>query len=276
MVAHVPHVHAAGTYAAATAAATAAVHFHADDIKAVEKAVDRSQGADKTAEGPVAEYAQQPDEEHDDKLPREQDAQHGKLFRVYRVCQEAYGPLKSPGGADIFAEARQRHVVPEPIPQRDGNCKDREKNVLQPAEDAGNAGLSDFRRGDLVQQLLNKAQGTEPAADRAAEYDTVEQDDAEHIPACLMAGGSKRVLDRAQRAGSDRAGAGIAVKARHADRLCPAHIDLPVYETSQMGIVEQSAVQLHKAAGSGAAALPPVHISIIQGQYTPYKYLQLL
>ena len=275
VIAHMPHVHAAAAHAASAVVAAAFVNFHTDDVEAVEEAVDRTQRADKAAEGPVAEDAQKPDPEHDDELAREQDPQHGKLRRVRRVRQQAHGPLKGARRADILAEARQGHVVLEPVPQRQGHHKDRQQDVLEPAEHPRDAGFFDFRRRDLVQQLLNQAQRAEPAADRTTEDDAEQGDDAQHVPAGLVAGGRQRVLDRAKRAGADGTGAGVAVKARHAGKLRLSDIDFPVDKALQVGVIQQSAVKLYQPAGAGTVALPPGRFHIIQGPHTPYRYLRL-
>ena len=79
VVAHVPHVHAAAAHAASAVVAAAVVDLHADNVEAVEEAVDRPQRADKAAERAVAEDAQQPDPQHDDELACKEDAQHREL-----------------------------------------------------------------------------------------------------------------------------------------------------------------------------------------------------
>ena len=275
MIAHMPHVHAAAAHAASAVVAAAFVDLHTDDVEAVEEAVDRTQRADKAAEGPVAEDAQQPDPEHDDELARKQDPQHGKLRGVCRVRQQAHGPLKGARRADILAEARQRHVVLEPVPQRQGHHKDRQQDVLEPAEHPRDAGFFDFRRRDLVQQLLNQAQRAEPAADRTPEDDAEQRDDPQHVPPGLVAGGRQRVLDRAQRTGADGARAGVAVKARHTGEFRLSDIDFPVDKALQMGVIQQSAVKLYQPAGAGTVVLPPGSFHIIQGPHTPYRYLRL-
>ena len=61
-----------------------------------------------------------------------------------------------------------------------------------------------------------------------------------------MAGGSKRVLDRAEGTCADSAGAGIAVKAGNTDRLRLSLVDLSVYKAFEMRIIEKSAVKLYE------------------------------
>ena len=85
MVAHSPHVHAAAAYTGTAVVTAAFVNLHADDIEPVEETVDRAKRTDKAAEAAIAEYAKQPDDKHNDELTREEDPQHGELFRVHRV-----------------------------------------------------------------------------------------------------------------------------------------------------------------------------------------------
>ena len=163
----------------------------------------------------------------------------------------------------------------QPVPQGDGNYKNRQKNIFQPAEHPGKTGFFDLRRRDLVQQLLNQANGTEPATDRTAKNDTEKSQNPQYIPSGLMTGCSQCVLDRAQRAGAYCTGAGIAVKPRYTGIFCLTYIDFSIDKALQMGIIEQRAVQLHQTAGAGSIALPQSSISVIQGQHTPYRYLRL-
>ena len=85
MVAHSPYVHAAAAYTGTAVVTAVFVNLHADDIEPVEETVDRAKRTDKAAEAAIAEYAKQPDDEHDDKFAREEDPQHGELLRVRRV-----------------------------------------------------------------------------------------------------------------------------------------------------------------------------------------------
>ena len=85
MVAHSPHVHAAAAYTGTAVVTAVFINLHADDIEPVEETVDRAKRTDKAAEAAIAEYAKQPDDKHNDELTREEDSQHGELFRVHRV-----------------------------------------------------------------------------------------------------------------------------------------------------------------------------------------------
>ena len=126
-----------------------------------------------------------------------------------------------------------------------------------------------------MQQLLQQPQGTEPAADRAAQNQAIEHENAVDIEADLLVRGADGVLQGTQRAGAHRAGAGIAVEARHADSLCGggfALIDFALHKALDVGVVEQRAVELYKPSLGRTVGSPPGAFYIIQGQHTPYKF----
>ena len=82
VVTHMPHVHAAVAYAGAAVIAAGGVHLHAHNRHLAEEAVDCSQRTYKAAEAAVAEHTGQADDEHDDKLAREQDVQHSEIAGI--------------------------------------------------------------------------------------------------------------------------------------------------------------------------------------------------
>ena len=188
MVARVADVHFTAAHAGAASDAAALVDFDADQGQAVEHAVDRAERADKAAEGPVAEDAGSRDDEHDHKFAREQDPQHREEIGVLRVGEESDGAFKSASRADVFAETRDRHVVPDPVPHGDRDGKHRQDHVFEIGERAGDAALRDLGCRDLVQQLLDQPERAQPAADRPAKRQAEDHDDAQHIPAGAVAG----------------------------------------------------------------------------------------
>ena len=94
-----------------------------------------------------------------------EDLQHCKIARVLGVGEEADGALKSACRTDVFAKARNCQVVAHPVPH--GNCDDkyREDHIFEIGESACHAALFDLGSRDLVQELLDKAQGAQPPRD---------------------------------------------------------------------------------------------------------------
>ena len=270
MVAHMAHVHAAVPHAGATVVAAIHVHLHADDVESVEQTVDRPQRADEATEAAVAEHAHQADHQHDDELAGKQYAQHAVIRSVRRIGQMAHRAFEGACGTDILAEARQWDLVAQAIPQGDGDHKHRQYYIFQPGQRPGDAALFQLRRGDLMEKLLDQAQRAQPAADRPPQDHAEEHDDAQHIPARPMPGGGQRVLYGAQRAGTHRAGAGIAVEAGNAGVLRVAGVDSSINEALDIGVVQQGRIQLDEPPGRRPVCLPPAGFHIIQGQHTPY------
>ena len=123
-----------------------------------------------------------------------------------------------------------------------------------------------------MKQLLNKPQRAEKAADRAPEGHAQQHEYAQNVPRRAVVGRGQRVLQRAQRTRADRAGAGIAVEAGHADVLDRPGIDVALYEALYVGVVEQRGVNLNQPPFGGLMRAPPCAYLLSQGQYTPYKY----
>ena len=96
-----------------------------------------------------------------------------------------------------------------------------------------------------MQQFLDQPQRAEPAADRAAKDQSVEHEDAEDVETDLFIRCADRILQRAQRACADSAGAGITVEAWYADALGGrgfALIDFALKEALEVGIIQQRTI----------------------------------
>ena len=242
VVADMADIHLAAAHAGAAAVAAVLIYFDADEGQLVEEAVDRAEGTDEAAEGPVAEDAGSSDDDHDHEFAREEDPEHREVARVFGVGEEADGALKSARRTDVFAKARHCQVVTDPVPHGDRDDENRKNHIFEIGERARHAALFDLGSRDLVQEFLDQAQGAQPSADRSAEGQPEDHDNAQHIPSGAVSGIGERVLDRAQRAGSGGAGAGVAVKTGDADGFCLPLIDLSVDKAAKVGIVEESAV----------------------------------
>ncbi len=283
VVAHAADVHIACGHTGSAAVAALLVHLDADQSQLVKKAVDRAERTDKAAERAETEDAAEPDEQQDHKFAREEDVQHREVTGIFRVGQKPHCAFKSSRGTYVFAKARDRKVLFDAVPHRnshDENCKD---HVFEISERMRKAALSDLGRGDLVEQFLHKAQRAQPAADRPAQGQAEDHDDAQDVPSHAVSGIGQRILNRAQRTGADSAGTGIAIEAGYADSFGFALVNLSVYEAPQMRIVKQGRIELDQFSLEGPEILPPVAgISgfctgfvfhcIIQDLHTPYRF----
>ena len=237
VVAHVPDIHLTVADAGAAGIAAVLIDLHADQRQLVKHAVDGAQRADKTAKRAVAENTREADDQHDDKFAREQDLQHGKIACVARIRQKADGSFKSARRADIFAEARHCQVMTDPVPHGDRDSKNSQDHIFEIRKRPRDAALFNLGRRDLMEELLDESQRTEPAADCPSEGEPEDHDDAQHIPAGAVTGVGERVLDGSQGTCPDCPRAGIAVKARDADSFYFALIDLSVDESPQVRVI---------------------------------------
>ena len=275
VVTHMPHIHAAAAHAGAAVVTAGGIHLHAHNRDLAEEAIDCAQRTHKTAEAAVAENAGKANDEHNDKLTRKQDVQHAEIVGIGRIRKQENRTFKGACRADVLAEARNRHTMNNPVPGGDADDKDTEDHIFQIRQRSRCAAFFDLRRGQLVQQFLDQPQRAEPAADRAAEDQPIEHEDAEDIETDLFVRCADRVLQRAQWAGADSAGAGVAVKARHTDALGGrgfALVDFALKEALDVSIIQQRTIELHEPSLGRAVGSPPGCFIIIQGQHTPYKF----
>ncbi len=85
VVAHTADVHFAMCHTATTIRALTLFHLHAQQRHPGKQAVNRAQRAKEAAECAVDKHAGQQNQHHNDKFPREQNVQDGKLASINRV-----------------------------------------------------------------------------------------------------------------------------------------------------------------------------------------------
>ena len=268
MIAHMSYIHLTLFHAHAAARASVRVHPDARKGKAVEQAIDRTQRAEKPAEGAVAEYAGQADDQHDDPFAGKDQAQLIERSAVGRMLQDAHRAFQGACGADILAESRKDHALGDAHPERYSDDSHSKDHIFEPGQRAGIAAPADLRRGDSVEQLLNQTQRADPAADGAPEHHPEQGQDAQHIPGRCMPGGIQRILKRTQRTAGDGARTGIAVQARHTGRLQIPGIDVSVHKAPEIRVIQKGRVQLHQTPGPQAHSF----FFLIQFQHTPYRW----
>ncbi len=251
MISHMLHVHLAAAHTEPAAVAAVHIHFDAGQGEAVEEAVDRSQGADKTAEGTVAEGAGKPDHQHDHPFAGKENLKLIERRGVGLILQKADRPFQRPCRADILAEAGQRDPLIDSVPDGNRDHKDRQKQIFQIGKPSGHTAFFNLEHRDLMQQFLHQSKRTEPSADRSSQNHSKERKNTQYIPGRGMAGGIQRVLKRAQRAACDRPGAGITVKTGNARAFERPGINMSVYESFQIRVIQKRSIQLNQLPGSG-------------------------
>ena len=216
MVTDASYIHLTVPYTGSAAVAAVLVHLNAYDVEPVEQTVYSAERADKAAESAEAEYARNAYYQHYHEFAREENVQHTEVVRVVRICEEHHRTLGGTRRTDVFAEARYRGPVHYAVPQRDAENEHRRDYIFEIRKRTGHPALGYFRGRYLMQELLYKTERAEKAADRSSENDAVKQQYSEHIESRSLSRISKSVLERSQRAGTYRTGAGIAVEARYA------------------------------------------------------------
>ena len=270
VIAHMADVHGALGRTAAAAGTLGGFHFHAHHSDFGKQAVNRAQGTQEPAEGPVNEHTGQNNDQQDDKFPGKEDAQHGELIAVGGIGQQSNGALKGARRAYVLAE-RRNWIALHGVPKGNRKGKDGQNHVFQVAEHMGDTAFFDLKRGDLVHQLLQQPQGAQIAADGAAQGDAIKHQNAQHVHRRAAAGGGDGVLQRAQGTRPHGPGAGIAVKARHAYAFGLAGKDLSGDITLQIGVVKKGGIKLNQSA-LGGQMIPNPAGEPTQGRYTPYRY----
>ena len=172
------------------------------------------------------------------------------------MSEQGARPLESPRRADVLAEGRHREPRNEPHENRNGNDEHDKENVFEIGKGPCHPAFSDFPGRKLVQKLLDEPERADPAADRPPQDEAKQHQRADNIEKRPPRHGRERILKGSERAGADRARAGIAVKPRHADLLAAPGVDIPSDEAFHVRIVENCAVKLHEASSGGPYSLP--------------------
>ena len=271
MVTHTPHIHRTPPDACAAAGAVFFLHPDPNERKAAEESIDRTKRAQKTAERPVTEHTGKPDHQENDPFPGKEETEHGEQAGILFIGQQPHSPFQRACRADILAECGKRQVVLQPIPKRYGQNKDCQNDIFEIRQDRGDPAFPDFRCRNAVQQFLDQAHRAQPSADRAAQDDSEEHQNAQDIGSGACSRGGCCILQRTERACTDRPGTGVTVESRHTGILHRARIDFSFHKPFQVCVVQKCAVNLRKAARRRPMRAPPgFHVS--QGQYTPYRY----
>ena len=117
----------------ACTAVCAAVHIDpdTDQRQFVEHAVYRSERAYKTAERAVAEYACQPDDHHDHKFAGEEYSEHLEKACVAGIGQQTHRSFECSRRTYVLAESRYGHALLQAVPQRHGDRKHNQEEILE-------------------------------------------------------------------------------------------------------------------------------------------------
>ena len=205
--------HFAGSFAPAAAVAGVFVFCHLKDGDAVEKGVERAQGAYVFAERSEDENACENDYAEHARLPGEHCAEEVEKAGVGEGEQYA---RKSARWAQIFAEKRCEFDK-----ERQDDDEEDENGVFYPPQvSVASEGSDFFEKRNFIKKKKKKAEGAQEAADESACERTEEDEKTENVIRESELLRAERTLERADGAGARGGGAGVAVETGHADVFC--------------------------------------------------------
>ncbi len=175
VIAYAFDVHFADGYAQAAVGALVLIEFYAEQGDTAEETVQRAERTQKAAEYTEHENTADDNQHEEHEFPSEQRPENAQQALVYGVAEQADAPLERTCRADIFAEAGYGEN------QRDEYDQNDEHYVFEIGQHARGFALFKLRRFDLIQQFLSQTDGAEETANRPAEQQSEEYNNAEYV-----------------------------------------------------------------------------------------------
>ena len=172
------HVHLAGFCAFPAGDALVFIHLHLEQRDLVKKRVERAQRAQPLAEGAVEQHAQYDHRQQDTEFPCKQAAQCRPDAGIGKGQRDS--PLQHALGAEVFTEEWISHAHIVHKERRQQEYHHQQNGIFQISQGL-ELSCGEFLGGDLVQQFLKPAEGTEEAADEASKQDSQQNKKARDI-----------------------------------------------------------------------------------------------
>ena len=227
------HVHLASFGALPAGDALILIHLHLEEGHPVEQRVERAKRAEPLAERSVEQYAQRNHRQQDAEFPCKQLAQRRPDAGIGKGQRN--GALQHALGAEVLAEEGVAHayvVHKECWQQKDHH---QQNGVLQVCQRLQLL-CGELLRGDLMQQLLKPAEGTQEAADKAPQQYAQQNEKTCDIIGEAELGRPNHSLKRPDGAGAGSRRTGIAVQPRHTDGFPRALIQSALEEIRQVQV----------------------------------------
>ena len=242
------HVHLAGSGAFSAGDALVLVHLHLEQRHPVEQRVERAQRAQPLAEGPIEYDTQHDHRQQEAEFPCKQAAQCRPDTGIGKGQRN--GSLQHALGAEVLAEegVAHAHIVHKERRQQEDHHQ--QNGVLQVCQRLQLL-CGELLRGDLMQQLLKPAEGTQEAANKAPQQHAQQNEKTCDIIGEAELGRPHHCLKRPDGTGAGGRRAGIAVQSRHADGLPRPLIQSALEEIRQVQVGQQRRTRLYPAPKAG-------------------------
>ena len=189
----------------------------------VEERIDSAERAEPLAERPIDENAEPCKEREDDYFPGKKlaDGPADSHIRKTQRNPSFQNPLRT----DELAESRRAKTVWIPKKKRKQQDKKQKDPIFQPAQTT-EAGRGEFPRGNVVEQVLESAERTEKAADKAPEKRPKEDQNPRHVIGKVESARSNHGLQGPDGTDARRGRTRVAVQAGNADMFQGALVEL--------------------------------------------------
>lgn len=231
--------HIAGLCTCAAAGAFILIHPITKNRDRIEYGIDGAEGAYVFAKRAIDDKGQEHNSCKQGQLPCVEPAESAAQTFVEQNKGDA--ALKCADRADELAEIRcalTQNVHQKHGQEYDKNNKD---DIFQLSQQLVAAEAFDFfGKGYFVQQLLNKSEGTQPAADKAPDQCADENEETGHIEGEFEIPASDDGLHGTNGTGTGGSGAGIAIKPRDAKVFQLAVIYFSLSKADKIAVCKQS------------------------------------
>lgn len=235
----------------------------------IEYGVDSAEGANIFAEGAIDDQGQEHDARKQDKLPCIEPAE--STAQAFVEQHKRNSAFKCSDRAQQLAEIWR--TLTQNVHKEHGQEYDKhnKNDIFELSQQSVAAeAFYFFGEGNFVKQLLNKAEGTKPAADKAADQCADEHKKTGHIKGKFEIPAPNDCLHGADWAGTRGSRAGIAVESRNTQIFQLAVIYFALGKSQKIAVCKQSPDSLKTMARPLAFSVFSF-LFLSQFQYTPGK-----
>jgi hypothetical protein len=222
------------------------IHTIAEQRKAIEKGVPRTQRAEETAERPIDKGASHKDRYQKDDFPHKLPAQ--SRYQSLIGKNQGDTSLQGPYGTNPGAEKGKRYPIRQGEAEWYQQYRYAKNEVFCEAEFSSQGAFSQVGDWYLREQFLYQPKGAKPPAYGSSKYRSKSENRANKIKGEFVIGRAECCLQRADGTGADCGRTGITVQSRDTDGFGGALRDVPRGEARQVKVVEQCRKNLDQSS----------------------------